>query len=102
MLPIEQMSRPSLPGWDPEFSARSHLFEPLQSVAARHIPHARQRLSGTSDKGRPSPLENMLSLFDEGGAVVLSSDPAVLQLTTPATSGRCGAARRQRPLARTI
>lgn len=33
-----------------------------------------------AELGRRTPLENMLSLFDEGGAVVISSDASLLQL----------------------
>lgn len=45
-----------------------------------HIPRARERIDGGGDPGRRSPIENMLSLFDEGGAVVVSSDESLLQL----------------------
>ena len=50
------------------------------AINARHIPHARARIADVHDTGRRSPVENMLSLFDEGGAVVMSSDPSLLQL----------------------
>ena len=49
-------------------------------INAIHIPKARARIDTRHDLGRRSPLENMLSLFDEGGAVVISSDPSLLQL----------------------
>jgi hypothetical protein len=49
-------------------------------INAIHIPKARARLGQGGDAGRRSPVENMLSLFDEGGAVVLSSDASLLQL----------------------
>ena len=49
-------------------------------INAIHVPEARARLGQGSDPGRRSPVENMLSLFDEGGAVVLSSDASLLQL----------------------
>lgn len=49
-------------------------------INALHLPHARQRIEGNGDQGRRAPLENMLSLFDEGGAVIASSDPSLLQL----------------------
>lgn len=49
-------------------------------INAIHVPEARARLGQGSDPGRRSPVENMLSLFDEGGAVVLSSDTSLLQL----------------------
>jgi hypothetical protein len=48
-------------------------------INAIHIPRARVRIEG-GDVGRRSPIENMLSLFDEGGAVLLSSDESLLQL----------------------
>lgn len=52
-------------------------------INALHVPHARARLADPdhrADPGRRTPLENMLSLFDEGGAVVLASDASLLQL----------------------
>ncbi|MBI5040235.1 MAG: DUF3025 domain-containing protein [Gammaproteobacteria bacterium] len=49
-------------------------------INALHVPHAEARLAGGGDLGRRTPLENMLSLFDEGGAVVIASDPSLLQL----------------------
>ena len=49
-------------------------------INAIHVPEARARLGRGSDPGRRSPVENMLSLFDEGGALVVSSDAALLQL----------------------
>ncbi len=45
-----------------------------------HIPAAQSRLENETDTGRRSPIENMLSLFDEGGAVILCSDNSLLQL----------------------
>lgn len=45
-----------------------------------HIPKARARIEAATDLGRRSPVENMLSLFDEGGVVVISSDESLLQL----------------------
>lgn len=45
-----------------------------------HVPAAQSRIDNETDLGRRSPVENMLSLFDEGGAVVLSSDESLLQL----------------------
>ncbi len=45
-----------------------------------HVPFARARLEQGGDSGRRTPVENMLSLFDEGGAVLLSSDASLLQL----------------------
>ena len=49
-------------------------------INAIHIPRARERIEAGGDIGRRSPVENMLSLFDEGGAVLLSSDESLLQL----------------------
>ncbi len=49
-------------------------------INALHVPQVESRLKLGGDTGRRSPLENMLSLFDEGGAVVLASDPSLLQL----------------------
>ncbi|HEY0722232.1 MAG TPA: DUF3025 domain-containing protein [Gammaproteobacteria bacterium] len=48
-------------------------------INALHLPLARQRLD-MGETGRRTPLENMLSLFDEGGAVIAASDPSLLQL----------------------
>lgn len=45
-----------------------------------HIPLARARIEAGVDLGRRTPLENMLSLFDEGGAVVVSSESELLQM----------------------
>lgn len=45
-----------------------------------HIPRARTRIEQGEELGRRSPMENMLSLFDEGGAVLVSSDETLLQL----------------------
>lgn len=48
-------------------------------INAIHIPKAKQRIE-SGDVGRRTPIENMLSLFDEGGVVITSSDPTLLQL----------------------
>lgn len=45
-----------------------------------HVPLALSRIESNTDLGRRSPIENMLSLFDEGGAVILCSDDSLLQL----------------------
>lgn len=46
-----------------------------------HLPYAKARLEeGGAELGRRSPVENLLSLFDEGGAVLIASDPGLLQL----------------------
>ena len=49
-------------------------------INAIHIPTARTRIESGADLGRRSPMENLLSLFDEGGAVVIASDESLLQL----------------------
>lgn len=49
-------------------------------INAIHIQAAQSRIKKESDLGRRSAIENMLSLFDEGGAVILSSDESLLQL----------------------
>ena len=45
-----------------------------------HVPAAQARIDNNVDLGRRSQIENMLSLFDEGGAVILCSDDSMLQL----------------------
>jgi hypothetical protein len=45
-----------------------------------HIPKVKERMDRGKDQGSRTPIENMLSLFDEGGAVVVSSDESLLQL----------------------
>lgn len=47
-------------------------------INAIHIPRARQRLE-RGEVGRRTPMENMLSLFDEGGVVLVSSKASLLQ-----------------------
>ncbi len=49
-------------------------------INAIHIPKARERIATGEAPGRRTPMENTLSLFDEGGAVIVSSDPSLLQL----------------------
>ncbi len=49
-------------------------------INALHIEPARERFADAQARGRRSALENMLSLFDEGGAVICSDDPSLLQL----------------------
>ena len=49
-------------------------------INAIHIPAAQARIENNAELGRRSPIENMLSLFDEGGAVILCSDDSMLQL----------------------
>lgn len=50
------------------------------AINAIHIPRARERLASGEAPGRRTPIENTLSLFDEGGAVIVSRDPSLLQL----------------------
>lgn len=49
-------------------------------INAIHIPLAKARLEKGVDIGRRTPVENMLSLFDEGGAVLVADDPSLLEL----------------------
>ncbi len=49
-------------------------------INAIHLPFAQQRIEVTQQHGSRSPVENMLSLFDEGGAVIVSSDVSLLEL----------------------
>ena len=48
-------------------------------INAIHIPLARERIERGESIGRRTPMENMLSLFDEGGVVILSSDESLLE-----------------------
>ncbi len=68
--------------WHDFFQFLSWLMFPKAKavINALHVPHAEARISAASDIGRRSPVENMLSLFDEGGAVIISSDASLLQL----------------------
>lgn len=45
-----------------------------------HVPAAEERIDNKVDLGHRSKVENMLSLFDEGGAVILCSDESLLQM----------------------
>lgn len=49
-------------------------------INAIHIPRVKERVVSGIGQGSRTPIENMLSLFDEGGAVVVSSDESLLQL----------------------
>ena len=49
-------------------------------INAIHIPKAKERIESGAAPGRRTPIENTLSLFDEGGAVIVASDPTLLQL----------------------
>ena len=68
--------------WHDMFQLLSWLMFPDTKAAinAAHLDPARRRLAQDDERGRRSPLENMLSLFDEGGAVILSSDAELLAL----------------------
>ena len=50
------------------------------AINAIHIPQARERLASGAAPGRRTPIENTLSLFDEGGAVIVAGDGTLLQL----------------------
>lgn len=67
--------------WHDFFQFLTWLIFPHTKAAinALHVPHAEMRLAA-GDSGRRTALENMLSLFDEGGAVVIATDPTLLQL----------------------
>ncbi len=69
------------PNWHDFFQFLTWLLFPCAKavINARHLPHARRRFEA-GEKGRRSPVENLLSLFDEGGAVLVSSDPELLAL----------------------
>ena len=71
-----------LENWHDFFQYLSWFMFPTTKaiINAMHIPYARQRIEHGGDSGRRSPVENMLSLFDEGGAVLVSSDESLLQL----------------------
>lgn len=49
-------------------------------INAIHIPKAKARIEKAHELGRRTPIENTLSLFDEGGAVIVASDETLLQL----------------------
>ncbi len=52
--------------------------ETKAQINAIHIPHARARIASGQSLGRRTPIENALSLFDEGGALLVSSDEVLL------------------------
>lgn len=68
--------------WHDFFQFLSWLMFPKTKAAinALHVPQAEARLASGGDVGRRTPLENLLSLFDEGGAVIIASDASLLQL----------------------
>lgn len=49
-------------------------------INSMHVPYARARLESGHAQGHRSAMENLLSLFDEGGALIVSSEPLLLQL----------------------
>ncbi|MBL1261715.1 MAG: DUF3025 domain-containing protein [Thiotrichaceae bacterium] len=68
--------------WHDFFQLLSWIMFPRTKamINETHIPLAQARIESGADIGRRSPLENLLSLFDEGGAVVISSDESLLQM----------------------
>ncbi len=68
--------------WHDFFQYLTWFIFPLTKaqINAIHLPYAQQRIEVTQQRGRRSPVENMLSLFDEGGAIIVSSEPFLLQL----------------------
>lgn len=51
-----------------------------KTINARHYNAAKQRFDAEGNSGRRSDTENLLSLFDECGAVVVSDDASLLNL----------------------
>ena len=68
--------------WHDFFQLLTWLTFPKTKAAINAMHHhaAKARFAGTMDGGRRSPVENMLSLFDEGGAIVVCSEPSLLQM----------------------
>lgn len=68
--------------WHDFFQYLSWIIFPVTKSVINeiHIPAAQMRYENEVDLGRRSPIENMLSLFDEGGAIVVSSDASLLQM----------------------
>ena len=68
--------------WHDFFQLLTWLTFPKTKAAINAIHHhaATARFKGDTDNGRRSPIENMLSLFDEGGAIVVCSDATLLQM----------------------
>ncbi len=68
--------------WHDFFQFLTWLMFPRAKAAinARHIPAARARAEQGVAPGRRSAIENMLSLFDEGGAIVIATDASLLHL----------------------
>ena len=68
--------------WHDFFQLLTWLSFPKTKAAINAIHHhaATERFAGAADNGRRSPLENMLSLFDEGGAIVAYADAELPQM----------------------
>lgn len=68
--------------WHDFFQLLTWLIFPKTKAAINAIHHhaAKERFAGATAGGRRSPIENMLSLFDEGGAIVVSTDASLLQM----------------------
>ncbi len=68
--------------WHDFFQFLSWLMFPQTKavINALHVRQAEARRASGADVGRRTPLENLLSLFDEGGAVVIASDASQLRL----------------------
>jgi hypothetical protein len=68
--------------WHDFFQLLTWLTFPKTKAAINAIHHqaATGRFAAATESGRRSPVENMLSLFDEGGAIVACSDAGLLQM----------------------
>lgn len=68
--------------WHDFFQLLTWLIFPKTKAAINAIHHqaAAERFANATEHGRRSPIENMLSLFDEGGAIVACSDENLLQM----------------------
>lgn len=68
--------------WHDYFQFLSWLMFPETKAVINsiHLPATQSRLEQGQNSGARSKIENMLSLFDEGGAVILSNDESLLQL----------------------
>jgi len=67
--------------WHDFFQIISWLLFPVSKAAinARHYHAAKHRNATVNTPGRRSPIENLLSLFDECGAIIISSAPDLLR-----------------------
>lgn len=68
--------------WHDFFQVVSWRLFPATKAAinARHFHAAKHRNESFTIPGRRSPIENLLSLFDECGAIIVSNNPALLHL----------------------